>query len=89
MSNREVVGRVAVGDGPIQTYVSPDDRCVLAANQGSDDSPGTTLSVVDTVTFTVTRTVTTGNGAHGMVVDPPDTTPPSPTATTTRSPSVA
>ncbi len=70
MASREVVGRVTVGDGPIQTYVSPDDRYLLAANQGTEAAPGTSLSVIDTRTFTVTGTVETGRGAHGVVVDP-------------------
>ncbi|WP_237767470.1 hypothetical protein [Serinicoccus sp. CUA-874] len=50
MASREVVGRVTVGDGPIQTYVSPDDRYLLAANQGTEAAPGTSLSVIDTRT---------------------------------------
>lgn len=70
VSSRKVVGRVPVGDGPIQTYVTPDNRYVLAANQGTKDRPGTTLSVIDTATFTVARTVETGQGAHGVVIDP-------------------
>ncbi len=70
VETREVVGRVSVGDGPIQTYVSPDNRYVLAANQGTKERPGTTVSVIDTTTFTVARTVETGQGAHGVVVDP-------------------
>ncbi len=70
VATRKVVGRVAVGDGPIQTYVSPDNRYVLAANQGTKDRPGTTVSLIDTTTFTVARTVETGQGAHGVVVDP-------------------
>ncbi|WP_282007019.1 beta-propeller fold lactonase family protein [Propioniciclava sinopodophylli] len=73
VSRREVVGRVSVGDGPIQTYVSPDNRYVLAANQGTEELPGTTISVIDTATFTVTRTVETGKGPHGVVVDPSST----------------
>ena len=70
VATRKVVGRVAVGDGPIQTYVTPDNRYVLAANQGTKDRPGTTVSLIDTTTFTVARTVETGEGAHGVVVDP-------------------
>ena len=70
VASRKVVGRVPVGDGPIQTYVTPDNRYVLAANQGMKDRPGTTVSVIDTATFTVARTVETGQGAHGVVVDP-------------------
>jgi YVTN family beta-propeller protein len=70
VASRTVVGTVAVGDGPIQTFVSGDDRYLLVANQGSEGQPGTTVSIIDTRTFTVTATVETGKGAHGIVVDP-------------------
>lgn len=70
MATRRLVDTAAVGDGPIQTYVSGDNRYLLVANQGTEDAPGTTVSVIDTKTFTVTATVETGQGAHGIVVDP-------------------
>ena len=70
MATRQLVDTVPVGDGPIQTYVSGDNRYLLVANQGTEDSPGTTVSVIDTKTFTVTSTVETGQGSHGIVVDP-------------------
>ena len=47
MTSRKLVGTVAVGDGPIQTYVSGDNRYLLVANQGTEDSPGTAVSVID------------------------------------------
>ncbi len=65
-----VVGKVSVGPGPIQVYVSPDGRYVVAANQGTEDAPGTTLSIVDAATFVAVAEVETGLGAHGVVVDP-------------------
>ncbi|WP_240641372.1 cytochrome D1 domain-containing protein [Nocardioides ferulae] len=70
IATRRLVDTVAVGDGPIQTYVSPDNRYLLVANQGTEDAPGTTVSVLDTKTFAVIETVETGQGAHGIVVDP-------------------
>ena len=73
MASQQLVDTVAVGDGPIQTYVSGDNRYLLVANQGTEDSPATTVSVIDTKTFTVTATVETGQGAHGVVVDPSST----------------
>ena len=60
MATRQLVGTVAVGDGPIQTYVTGDNLYLLVANQGTEDSPGTTVSVIDTKTFTVTEIVETG-----------------------------
>ncbi len=70
VASRTLVGKVEVGDGPIQTYVSGDGRYLLVANQGTEERPGTTVSVIDTRTFTVSATVETGQGAHGIVVDP-------------------
>jgi YVTN family beta-propeller protein len=70
VATRKLVDTIAVGDRPIQTFVSPDNRYLLVANQGTEDAPGTTVSVINTKTFTVTATVETGQGAHGVVVDP-------------------
>ena len=68
--SRRLVDTVEVGDGPIQTYVSGDNRFLLVANQGTEEAPGTTVSVIDTKTFTVTTTIETGVGSHGIVIDP-------------------
>lgn len=70
VAQRRLVGKVDVGDGPIQTYVTPDNKLLLVANQGTRKRPGTTISVIDTASFTVTKTIETGRGAHGVVVDP-------------------
>ncbi|MEW5990395.1 MAG: hypothetical protein AB1736_03495 [Chloroflexota bacterium] len=50
--------------------MTPDNRYVLAANQGTEDNPSTTVSIIDTQTFAVVGTVETGKGAHGVVIDP-------------------
>lgn len=50
--------------------MTPDNKYVLAANPGTKDNPSTTVSIVDTATFAVVGTVETGQGAHGVVVDP-------------------
>ncbi len=67
---RVVIGRLRVGDGPVQVFVSPDNKYLLVSNQGTTRKPGTTVSVVGTRTFSVVKTVETGEGAHGVVVDP-------------------
>lgn len=67
---RQLAGKLQVGAGPIQTYVSPDNRYLLVANQGSEDDPGTTVTVIDTKRFSVVKTVETGRGAHGIVIEP-------------------
>lgn len=48
----------------------PDNRYLLAANQGTKDDPSTTVSIVDTSTLAVVGTIETGEGAHGIVIDP-------------------
>jgi len=53
--------------------VTPDNQYVLVANQGTESNPSTTVSIVDTETFAVMNTVETGQGAHGVVVDPAGT----------------
>lgn len=70
VATRRLVAKTKVGDGPIQVYVSPDGKYLLAANQGSPEQPARTVSIIDTATFSVVDTVETGNGAHGVVIDP-------------------
>ena len=65
---RQVIARVAVGQGPIQLFVTPDDRFVYVANQGSPAAPGNTVSVIATKTNQVVETVKTGQGAHGVSI---------------------
>ena len=57
IATQAVVGKAAVGDGPVQVYVTPDESLVLVANQGSEDLPGTTLSFVDAVKLAELDTV--------------------------------
>lgn len=70
VASRALVGKVGVGIGPVQVYVTPDNKYLLAANQGTQDKPSTTVSIIDTETFQVVKTVETGKGAHGVVIDP-------------------
>ena len=39
------------------------------ANQGTPKKPGKTVSLIELESFKVTKTVVTGAGAHGVVVD--------------------
>jgi YVTN family beta-propeller protein len=70
LATKSVTGKVAVGDGPVQIYVTPDASTILVANQGTEEAPGTTLSIVDAATLSEVATVETGQGAHGVVVEP-------------------
>jgi YVTN family beta-propeller protein len=64
-----VTGRVDVPSAPAQVWLT-DTGTLLSADQGSEDAPGSTLSVIDTATFTIVDTVTVGAGPHGITVDP-------------------
>lgn len=68
-ATRKVIRKVAVGTVPIQLYVTPDSRTLLVANQGTPKKPGKTVSLMELESFKVTKTVVTGAGAHGVVVD--------------------
>ncbi len=59
-----------VGDGPAQVTVTRDGAYALVANQGTADSPGRTVSIVATATFSVIASPETGAGPHGIAVDP-------------------
>lgn len=68
-ATRKVLRRIAVGTVPIQLFATPDSTTLLVANQGTRKNPGRTLSMIDLASFKVIKTVETGSGTHGVVVD--------------------
>jgi len=66
---RKVVKTIAVGTVPIQVYATPDSKTLFVANQGTKQKPGKTVSVINLPDAKVVKTVQTGPGAHGVVVD--------------------
>ncbi|MDO8769190.1 MAG: cytochrome D1 domain-containing protein [Burkholderiaceae bacterium] len=68
-ATRKVIRKVPVGSVPIQLYATPDSRTLLVANQGTRKKPSRTVSMIDLESFKVAKTVVTGAGAHGVVVD--------------------
>jgi len=68
-ATRTAMGKVDVGDGPIQVYATPDGAFVLVANQGTEEEPSDTVSVIDVATNQVVQTIRTGAGAHGVAVN--------------------
>ena len=50
--------------------MTPDGKTLLVANQGTKEKPSTTVSIIDTSSFRVVDTVETGQGAHGVVIEP-------------------
>lgn len=67
---RTLLGKTEVGIGPIQVFVCPNGKYLLVANQGTKEKPSTSVSIIDTKTFSVIKTIETGKGAHGVVIDP-------------------
>jgi len=68
-ASRKVIKKVAVGTVPIQVYATPDSRLLFVANQGTKKRPGKTVSVINLETLEAAKTIETGPGAHGVVVD--------------------
>jgi YVTN family beta-propeller protein len=60
--------KVEVGAGPAQVYIGPDDKYAYVANQGTEESPSNSMSIVDLETKAVVDEIKTGNGAHGVTV---------------------
>jgi YVTN family beta-propeller protein len=65
----KVLHRITVGSVPIQLFATPDSTTLLVANQGTRKKPGKTLSMIDLRSFKMIKTVDTGAGAHGVVID--------------------
>ena len=69
VASGEVVERLSVPSAAAQVWVTATGQ-LLSANQGTETDPGTTLSVIDTATFTETALIEVGAGPHGVVADP-------------------
>lgn len=63
----EKMTRAKVGEGPAQIFLSPDDKVVYVANQGTKANPTTTVSKVNAQTLETQLTIESGKGAHGLV----------------------
>ncbi|RTR28162.1 YncE family protein [Robertmurraya yapensis] len=61
------VEKVEVGKGPAQVYIDGNNQYAYVANQGTEDSPSNSVTVVELATKKVTATIETGKGAHGVV----------------------
>ena len=69
VATRLVIGKVDVARNPIQLYATSDGKTLYVANQGSEKDWDDKVSVIDLASGKVKATVTTGAGAHGVVVD--------------------
>ena len=62
------ITKVAVGKGPAQIFLAPDEKTIFVANQGKKNSPSATVSKIDVQTMAVLATIDVGKGAHGLAV---------------------
>ncbi len=67
LKTKQVV-KVEVGIGPAQLYIGPEGKFAYVANQGTEESPSNSMTIVDLETKTVVDEIKTGNGAHGVTV---------------------
>lgn len=70
LAEQQVIGSVAVPAPPVQLYLTADGTRLLSADQGTDDTPGTTVTMIDPESMTVESTVQAGSGPHGVVIEP-------------------
>lgn len=61
------VEKVEVGKGPAQVYIDGKNQYAYVANQGTEDAPSNSVTVIDLASKLVTATIETGKGAHGVV----------------------
>lgn len=63
--NGRIIKKINVGIEPHDIAASPDQRFVVTANAGNG-----TISIVDTKTLTLKKTIATGKGSHGVAFSP-------------------
>jgi len=68
----KVTSSASSGPGPVQLFVAADNSVVAVANQGTQELPGTTLKLFSPLDLKLLATITTGRGAHGVVIAPGD-----------------
>lgn len=68
MAAGQEAARIEVGRGPIQVFGTPDGRYMYVANEGTEENPDDTVSVIDVAAGEAVAMMTPGAGAHGQVV---------------------
>ncbi|MGE0455555.1 MAG: cytochrome D1 domain-containing protein [Vicinamibacteria bacterium] len=69
LATGKVVKTLPTGQGPHEAAVSPDGRLALAANYGTREEPGSTLTVIDVAGAAVAKTISLGEyrRPHGVL----------------------
>ncbi len=68
LNKRTLIDTYPVGPGPIQLSVTPNGKQLVVANQGSEQAPGHSLSILDTATGRLIASPEVGKGAHGVSI---------------------
>ncbi|MFD5853414.1 beta-propeller fold lactonase family protein [Cytobacillus pseudoceanisediminis] len=66
----EKVAKIPVGIGPAQVYIDEKDQFAYVANQGTEEDPSNSVTVIDLASKKATAEIITGKGSHGVVTSP-------------------
>lgn len=66
----EKVDKIPVGTGPAQVYIDENDQFAYVANQGTEEAPSSSVTVIDLAAKKATAEIKTGKGSHGVVTSP-------------------
>ncbi|AND43035.1 MAG: beta-propeller fold lactonase family protein [Bacillota bacterium] len=64
------VDKIPVGTGPAQVYIDEKDQFAYVANQGTEEDPSSSVTVIDLIAKKATTEIKTGKGSHGVVTSP-------------------
>ncbi|WP_264738033.1 YncE family protein [Cytobacillus firmus] len=64
------VDKIPVGTGPAQVYIDGKDQFAYVANQGTEETPSSSVTVIDLAAKKATTEIKTGKGSHGVVTSP-------------------
>ncbi|URM32588.1 YncE family protein [Cytobacillus firmus] len=66
----EKVDKIPVGTGPAQVYIDEKGQFAYVANQGTEETPSSSVTVIDLVLKKAITEIETGKGSHGVVTSP-------------------
>ncbi|EWG12850.1 beta-propeller fold lactonase family protein [Cytobacillus firmus] len=64
------VEKIPVGTGPAQVYIDEKDQFAYVANQGTEEAPSSSVTVIDLALKKAIAEIETGKGSHGVVTSP-------------------
>lgn len=64
------VDKIPVGTGPAQVYIDETGQFAYVANQGTEEAPSSSVTVIDLTLKKAIVEIETGKGSHGVVTSP-------------------